>query len=99
GNGARSSTVAARRSSPTHRAKSRSSRAGSTRKERLDMEISQPISSDDLDLTPVFGALDDEMKARVLEELRRAEATLAALRAELARSREATVDAWAPPES
>ena len=47
------------------------------------MEISQPISSDDLDLAPVFGALDDEMKARVLEELRRAEATLAALRDEL----------------
>ena len=47
------------------------------------MEISQPISSDDLDLAPVFGALDGELKARVLEELRRAESTLAALRDEL----------------
>jgi hypothetical protein len=46
------------------------------------MEISQPITSDDLDLAPVFGALDEETKGRVLEELRRAEATLAALRDE-----------------
>jgi len=48
------------------------------------MEISQPISADDLDLGPVFGQLDDETKERVLEELRRAEAALAALRDELA---------------
>jgi len=43
------------------------------------MESSQPISAEDLDLAPVFGQLDDETKARVVEELRRAEATLAAL--------------------
>jgi hypothetical protein len=47
------------------------------------MESSQPISADDLDLTPVFGAVDDETKAGVLEELRRADATLAAVRDEL----------------
>jgi hypothetical protein len=47
------------------------------------MEISQPINSDDLDLAPVFGALDEETKGRVLDELRRAESTLAALRDEL----------------
>lgn len=47
------------------------------------MEISQPISADDLDLTPVFGQLDDETRAAVLAELQRAETTLAALRDEL----------------
>jgi hypothetical protein len=47
------------------------------------MEISQPINSDDLDLSPVFGTLDDETKSRVLDELQRAETTLAALREEL----------------
>jgi hypothetical protein len=47
------------------------------------METSQAISADDLDLAPVFGALDDETKGRVLDELRRAEATLAAVRDEL----------------
>jgi hypothetical protein len=47
------------------------------------MEISQPISAEDLDLTPVFGQLDDETKGRVLEELQRAESTLAELKAEL----------------
>ena len=47
------------------------------------MEISQPISAEDLDLAPVFGQLDDETKAKVLSELRRAEATLTALRDDL----------------
>jgi len=47
------------------------------------MEISQAISSDELDLAPVFGALEDDVKERVLDELRRAESTLAALRDEL----------------
>lgn len=47
------------------------------------MEISQPISAEELDLAPVFGPLDDETKAKVLEELRRAEATLTALRDDL----------------
>jgi hypothetical protein len=47
------------------------------------MESSQPITADDLDLTPVFGAVDDETKVRVLEELRRAEAALVAVRDEL----------------
>jgi hypothetical protein len=47
------------------------------------MEISQAIGAEDLDLVPVFGELDDETKRRVLDELRRAEATLAALRDEL----------------
>jgi hypothetical protein len=47
------------------------------------MEGSQPITADDLDLAPVFGAVDDETKQRVLEELRRADATLVALRDEL----------------
>jgi len=47
------------------------------------MEISQPISAEDLALEPVFGQLDDETKAGVLEELRKAESTLAALRDEL----------------
>jgi len=47
------------------------------------METSQPITADDLDLTPVFGALDDETKARVVEELRRADAALVAVRDEL----------------
>jgi hypothetical protein len=47
------------------------------------MEVSQPISAQDLDLSPVFGQLDDETKERVLGELRRAEATLTALRDEL----------------
>ena len=48
------------------------------------MEISQPINAEDLDLAPVFGELDDDTKLRVLAELRRAEATLAAARDELA---------------
>ena len=47
------------------------------------MEISQPIAADDLDLAPVFGQLDDEAKARVVEQLRRAESSLAALKDEL----------------
>jgi hypothetical protein len=47
------------------------------------METSQAINANDLDLAPVFGALDEETKGRVLEELRRAEATLAAVRDEL----------------
>jgi hypothetical protein len=47
------------------------------------MESSQPITADDLDLAPVFGALDDETKDRVLDELRRADATLVAVRDEL----------------
>jgi hypothetical protein len=47
------------------------------------MEISQPINSEDLDLSPVFGALDEDTRNQVLSELRRAEATLAALRDEL----------------
>ena len=47
------------------------------------MEISQPITADDLDLTPVFGELDDETKGRVLEGLREGNAALAALRDEL----------------
>jgi hypothetical protein len=47
------------------------------------MEISQPISAEDVDVTPIFGQLDEETQERVLEELRRAEATLAALRDEL----------------
>ena len=47
------------------------------------MESSQPISADDLDLTPVFGAVDDETKVRVLEELRRADAALVGVRDEL----------------
>jgi hypothetical protein len=49
----------------------------------LTMEISQSIAAEDLDLAPVFGPLDDETTSRVLAELRRAEATLAALRDEL----------------
>jgi hypothetical protein len=47
------------------------------------MEISQPINSDELDIAPVFGELDDETKERVLDELRRADATLATVRDEL----------------
>ena len=47
------------------------------------MEISQAITSEDLDLTPVFGELDDATKEQVLSALRRAEATLAAVRDEL----------------
>ena len=47
------------------------------------METSQLITADDLDLTPVFGALDDETKGRVLEELLRADAALVAMRDEL----------------
>jgi hypothetical protein len=47
------------------------------------MEISQAIGADDLDLVPVFGELDDETKRSVLDELRRAESTLTALRDEL----------------
>jgi hypothetical protein len=47
------------------------------------MESSQTITADDLDLTPVFGAVEDETKSRVLEELRRADATLVAVRDEL----------------
>jgi hypothetical protein len=47
------------------------------------MEITQPISSDELDLAPVFGELDDDTKERVLEQLRRADATLASVRDEL----------------
>jgi len=47
------------------------------------MEISQAVTAEDLDLTPVFGELDDDTKARVLEELRRAEAALARIRDEL----------------
>jgi len=47
------------------------------------MEISQPISSEELDLAPVFGELDEATKERVLDELRRADATLAAVRDEL----------------
>jgi hypothetical protein len=48
------------------------------------METLQPITSDELDLAPVFGELDDETRGQVLEELRRADATLGALRDELA---------------
>src|SRR5436190_20281235 len=47
------------------------------------MEISQPISSDELDIAPVFGELDDATKERVVEELRRANSALAAVRDEL----------------
>src|SRR5262245_57932141 len=47
------------------------------------MEISQPISSDELDLAPVFGELDDDTKERVLDELRRADSLLAGVRDEL----------------
>ncbi len=47
------------------------------------METSEQITADGLDLTPVFGELDDDTKGRVLEELRRADATLVALRDEL----------------
>ena len=47
------------------------------------MESSQPISADDLDLTPVFGELDDATKSGVLDELRRGQAALAAVRDEL----------------
>jgi len=47
------------------------------------MEISQAISAEDVDLAPVFGQLDGDTRSRVLGELRRAEATLAALRDEL----------------
>ena len=47
------------------------------------MEISQPISAEDLDLTPVFGQLDDDTKGHILEELQRTESTLAELKAEL----------------
>jgi hypothetical protein len=47
------------------------------------METSQDITAPDLDLAPVFGVLDDETSSRVLEQLRRAEQTLAALRDEL----------------
>ena len=47
------------------------------------MESSQPITAEDLDLTPVFGALDDETNGQVAEKLRRADAALAALRDEL----------------
>lgn len=47
------------------------------------MEISQAISSDELDLGPVFGALDESTTGKVLAELHRAEATLAAIRDEL----------------
>jgi hypothetical protein len=47
------------------------------------MEISQPISSEDLDLAPVFGQLDDETRERVLAELRRAESVLAELKSDL----------------
>jgi len=47
------------------------------------MESSQPIAADDLDITPVFGAVDDETNGRVIEELRRANATLIAVRDEL----------------
>jgi hypothetical protein len=47
------------------------------------MEISQGITSDDLDLAPVFGELDEETKTQVLEELHRGEAMLVSLRNEL----------------
>ena len=47
------------------------------------MEISQAITADDLDLSPVFGELDDETSDRVLDELRRAESTFAKMRDEL----------------
>ncbi|HZO98393.1 MAG TPA: hypothetical protein VFB42_13615 [Gaiellaceae bacterium] len=47
------------------------------------IEISTPIAAEDLDLAPVFGELDDRTKERVLDELRRADAALAAVRDEL----------------
>ena len=47
------------------------------------MEISTLVTAEDIDLAPVFGRLDDEAKSGVLEELRRAEATLATLQEEL----------------
>jgi hypothetical protein len=47
------------------------------------MEITQAIGAEDLDLAPVFGPLDEETTEQVLTELRRAESTLATLRAEL----------------
>jgi|GEM_PF-4866620 hypothetical protein len=47
------------------------------------METSTAITSDDLDLEPVFGALDAETRERVLAELRRGDEALRAVAAEL----------------
>ena len=47
------------------------------------MESTQPITSEDLDVAPVFGELDDETREQVLEALRRADTTLSTLRDEL----------------
>jgi len=44
------------------------------------MEISQDITADDLNIAPVFGQLDDDARDAVVDALRRAEATLAAVR-------------------
>ena|SRR5438067_202197 len=58
------------------------------------MEITQAIGSPELDLAPVFGALDDETKEQVLAELRRADATLTALRDELELDGELTLEQY-----
>ena len=47
------------------------------------MELSQSVTAEDLDLAPVFGELDDDVKESVLAELRAAEATLAKVQEEL----------------
>jgi hypothetical protein len=47
------------------------------------MEISQDIIAEDLNIAPVFGQLDDDTRDAVVDALRRAEATLAAVRDEL----------------
>src|SRR5438067_1627724 len=47
------------------------------------METSQPVTAEDIDLTPVFGALDDTARAEVLETLRRGDAALRAAAKEL----------------
>ena len=47
------------------------------------METSTPVTAEDLDLTPVFGELDEATKGEVLESLRRGDAALRAAAKEL----------------